>query len=181
MRIIDKTWSFRGEYKRTFAWAIGISGTHDRVQRNIRSKIFLMIFRDYVTRVLPNFTLRLRVTPKLREHALGVCERVISQEHENAIRHSLWLAHDRDIAYAIAIAKIDRSRLESCSQNLLVTRTVIPGVQTPKMGIRSGHRRIPDMRKNDVKSKILDYWVMGAHRQSINRLRVDSRTNRVPF
>jgi len=42
------------------------------------------------------------------------------------------LAHDRDIAYAIAIAKIDRSRLESCSQNQLVTRTVIPGVQTPK-------------------------------------------------
>ena len=92
----------------------------------------MMTFIDYVTRVLPKFTLRLRVTPKLREHALGVCERVIAQEHENAKRHSPKVAHDRDIAYAVAIAKIDRSRLESCSQNQLVTRTVIPGVQTPK-------------------------------------------------
>ncbi len=88
MRIIDKTQSFRGEYKKTFARAIGSSGTNERVQRNIRNKIFLMIFHDYVTRILPKFTLRLRVTPKLWEHALGVCERVIAQEHENAIRHS---------------------------------------------------------------------------------------------
>ena len=38
----------------------------------------------------------------------------------------------------------------------LVTRTVIPGVQTPKMGIGSGHRRVPNKRQCDVESKILD-------------------------
>ena len=38
----------------------------------------------------------------------------------------------------------------------LVTRTVIPGVQTPRMGIGSGHRRVPNTRQYDVDSKILD-------------------------
>ena len=38
----------------------------------------------------------------------------------------------------------------------LVTRTVIPGVQTPKMGIGSGHRRVPNTRQDDVESKMLD-------------------------
>ena len=38
----------------------------------------------------------------------------------------------------------------------LVTRTVIPGVQTLKMGIGSGHRRVPNTRQYDVDSKILD-------------------------
>ncbi len=37
-----------------------------------------------------------------------------------------------------------------------MTRTVIPGVQTPKIGIGSGHRRVPNMHQNDVESKILD-------------------------
>ena len=135
-----------------------------------------MIFHDYVTRILPKFTLRLRVTPKLREHALGVCERVIAQEHENAIRHSPWLAHDRDIAYAVATAKNDRSRLESCSQNQLVTRTVIPGVKTPKMGIGSGHRRVPNTRQYDVESKILDKISHGGASTVIK-----STTGRFPY
>ena len=38
----------------------------------------------------------------------------------------------------------------------LATRTVIPGVQTPNMGIGSGHRRVPNTRQYDVESKILD-------------------------
>ncbi len=37
-----------------------------------------------------------------------------------------------------------------------VTRTVVPGVQTLKMGIGSGHRRVPNMRQYDVESKILE-------------------------
>jgi hypothetical protein len=115
-----------------------------------------MKFLDYVTRVWPKFTLRLRVTPKLREHALGVCERVIAQEHENAIRHSPWLAHDRDIAYAIAIAKIDRSRLKSCSQGPARDANCDPRSTNSKMGIGSGHRRVPNTRQYDVDSKILD-------------------------
>ncbi len=38
----------------------------------------------------------------------------------------------------------------------LVTRTVIPGVKTPKMGIGSGHCQVPNMRQYDMESKILD-------------------------
>ena len=38
----------------------------------------------------------------------------------------------------------------------LVTRTVIPGVQTPKMGIGSGHRRVPNTHQYDLELKILD-------------------------
>ncbi len=114
-----------------------------------------MTFLDYVTRVLPKFTLRLRVTPKLREHALGVCERVIAQEHENAIRHSPWLAHDRDIAYAIAIAKIDRSRLESCSRGPARDANYDPRSKNSKNGQRIGTSPSPEYASYDIESKNL--------------------------
>ncbi len=87
MRIIDLKKSFRGEFKNAFAQAIGLSGTHDRVQRNIRFIRFLMKFVAYVTRVLPKLHLRSRETPKLREHALGLSECVIAQKQVFAILH----------------------------------------------------------------------------------------------
>ncbi len=77
-----------GSIEKAFAQAIGSSETHERVQRNIRYIMFLIKFLAHVTRVLPKLYLRTRVTPKLRGHALGVCECVIAPEHENAIRHS---------------------------------------------------------------------------------------------
>ena len=38
----------------------------------------------------------------------------------------------------------------------LVTRTKTSGVKTPKTGIGSGHRRVPNTRQYDVELKILD-------------------------
>ena len=140
-----------------------------------------MIFRAHVIGVLPKFTLRSRETPKLRGHALGVYECVIAPENDNTIRHFAKFAHDRDIAYAIAIAKIDRSRLESCSQHQLVTRFMVPGVQTPKMGIGSGHRRVPNTRQYDVESKMLDKISHGGASTVNKSTTVDSPTNRVHF
>ena len=88
MRIIDKKIKFfRGEYKKTYAKAIGSSGTHNRVQRNIRYISFLMEFFAYVIRVLPKLYLRSRETPMSREHALGVSECVIAQKQVFAILH----------------------------------------------------------------------------------------------
>ena len=76
-----------GSIEKAFAWAIGLSGTHDRVQRNIRYFSFLMEFFAYVIRVLPKLYLRSRETPKSREHALGMSERVIAQKQVFAILH----------------------------------------------------------------------------------------------
>ncbi len=104
-----------------------------------------MVFFVYVKQILPKLYLRSSKTPKSREHALGMSECVIVQKHGNVTRHSPYFTHDRDIACAIAIAKIDRSR-NPAHRFQLMTRIVIPGVQTPKMSIRSGHRRVPNTR-----------------------------------
>ncbi len=58
----------------------------------------------------------------------------------------------------------------------LVMQTVIPGVQAPKKGIGSEHRRIPNTRQNDVESKMLDTISHGG------TLAVDkSTTGRFPY
>ena len=58
----------------------------------------------------------------------------------------------------------------------LVTRTVIPGVQTPKMGIGLGHCRVPNTRQYDVDSKILDKISHGGA-STVDK----STTGRVPY
>ena len=84
--------------------------------------------------------------------------------------------HDRDIAYAIAIAKIDRSRLESCSQGKVRDANCDPRSTNSKMGIGSGHRRVPNTRQYDVDSKILDKMSHGGASE------VDkSTTGRFPY
>ena len=106
--------------------------------------MFLIKFLAHVTRVLPKLYLRSRETPKLREHALGMFERVIATEHENAIRHSLYFVNDRNIACAIAIAKIDRSRLESCSQGPARDANCDPRSKNSKNGHRIGTSPSPE-------------------------------------
>ena len=113
-----------------------------------------MKFFVYVTRVLPKLDLRSRETPKSWEHVLRMCERVIAQKHGNAIRHRQLFAHDRNIACAIAIVtKRPLTRETNVRRVQLVTQTVIPGVKTPKLGIGLGHRRIPNLRQDEVESK----------------------------
>ncbi len=118
--------------------------------------MFLIKFLAHVTRVLPKLYLRSRDTPKSREHALGMSERVIVQNM------GLRYGTARNLRTIAILPMQSRSqKLTVRDWNLaqrvqIVTRTVIPGVQTPKMGIRSGHRRITNTRQDDVESKILD-------------------------
>ncbi len=58
----------------------------------------------------------------------------------------------------------------------LVMRTVTPGVKTPRMGIGSGHRRVPNTRQYDVDSKILDKMSHGGA-SAIDK----STTGRFPY
>ena len=95
------------------------------------------------------------MTPKLLGHAFGVYECVIATEHENAIRHSPYLVHNSNIACAIAIAKIDRLQLESCSQGPARDANCDPRSKNSKNGHRIGTSPSPEYASYDVESKNL--------------------------
>ena len=96
------------------------------------------------------------MTPKLRGQALGVCECVIAQYMRvryGTARNSRTIAI---LPMQSRSQKLTDRDITDVRKNQFVTQTVTPGVKTPRTGIRSGHRRVPNTRQCDVDSKILD-------------------------
>ena len=156
MRIIDKKYRFRGEYKKhlctgnRFIRDSRTSPTEHQVHyvpdkipcsRHVRiAQVILEVTRD--SQVTGTCIGRVRMRHRPRTWERNTAQRVICARS----RYCLCNRDRKNWPFATGILLTEPARDANCD----------PRSTNAKMGIGSGHRRVPNTRQYDVESKILD-------------------------